>query len=406
MAAQQDTGQPAESVKDVIDFEVPLDAVPGYTEFKVATEEYLSIETTYDWMFEILFILLFTAFFSLIAGLVLRAISQVMTRTKSKWDDIFVHSTRTPLKAIIWILGIYYAANVAFRGQESELVTSLSSVRDVAVVLMIAWALNRFIKSGQKRFIERRVERGESYDYTAINAVGKLLKIAVNISAFLIALQNLGIGIDGVLAFGGISGIAVGFAAKDMLANFFGAFIIYFDKPFKVGDWIRSPDQEIEGDVEDIGWRMTTIRTFDKRPLYVPNSVFANISVENPSRMTNRRIKMHVGVRYDDIKAIKPITTAIREMIEAHEELDTTKTTIVRFDVFNASSCDILVYCFTKTTVWTEYHRVREDVMLKIADIIEQQGAEIAFPTQTLHMIGNQTEDAELERSAKEAKAG
>ena len=106
--------------------------------------------------------------------------------------------------------------------------------------------------------------------------------------------------VSGLLAFGGIGGIAVGFAAKDLLANFFGGLMIYLDRPFSVGDWIRSPDKEIEGTVEDIGWRLTRIRTFDKRPLYIPNSIFASISVENPSRMSNRRIYEKIGIRYDD----------------------------------------------------------------------------------------------------------
>ena len=91
-------------------------------------------------------------------------------------------------------------------------------------------------------------------------------------------MQTLGFSVSGVMAFGGIGGIAIGFAAKDLLANFFGALTIYLDRPFSEGDWIRSPDREIEGIVENIGWRLTVIRSFDKRPIYVPNSVFASIA--------------------------------------------------------------------------------------------------------------------------------
>ena len=116
----------------------------------------------------------------------------------------------------------------------------------------------------------------------------------------LMVLQSLGVSVSGLLAFGGIGGIAVGFAAKDMLANFLGGLSIYLDRPFAVGDWIRSPDRSIEGTVEDIGLRVTRIRTFDQRPLYVPNSTFSSVSLENPSRMTNRRIYETIGVRYED----------------------------------------------------------------------------------------------------------
>ena len=120
-----------------------------------------------------------------------------------------------------------------------------------------------------------------------MDAMAKLLRLSVIITAGLVVLQTLGFSISGVLAFGGVGGIAVGFAARDLLANFFGGLMIYLDRPFSVGDWVRSPDRNIEGTVERIGWRLTVIRTFDKRPLYVPNSVFANIAVENPSRMAS-----------------------------------------------------------------------------------------------------------------------
>lgn len=111
--------------------------------------------------------------------------------------------------------------------------------------------------------------------------------------------RALGVNIAGLLAFGGVGGIAAGLAAKSLLANLFGGLSVYLDHPFRIGDWIRSPDREIEGTVEEIGWRRTLIRTFDMRPLYVPNALFMTISVENPSRMLNRRTFEKVGVRYE-----------------------------------------------------------------------------------------------------------
>ena len=193
-----------------------------------------------------------------------------------------------------------------------------------------------------------------------------------------------------VLAFGGIGGIAVGFAAKDLLANFFGGLMVYLDRPFVVGDWVRSPDKEIEGTVEEIGWRLTRIRTFDKRPLYVPNGIFAQIAVENPSRMSNRRIKEIVGVRYDDVGKVAAIVADIKDMLRAHPEIDQQQTLIVNFDQFSSSSLDILVYTFTRTTVWVSYHEIKQDVLLKIADIVAGHGAEMAFPTRTVHLASGE----------------
>ena len=183
-----------------------------------------------------------------------------------------------------------------------------------------------------------------------------------------------------------MGGLIVGLAAKDLLANFFGSLIIYLDKPFRVGDWIRSPDRNIEGTVESIGFRVTRIRTFDKRPLYVPNQVFTAIAVENPSRMLNRRIYETIGVRYQDARLIGELMDKVRDMLRQHPEIDQDQTLIVNFNGFGASSLDFFIYTFTRTTDWVHYHGVKQDVLLKIMAIIHECGADCAFPTRTLHI--------------------
>jgi MscS family membrane protein len=162
--------------------------------------------------------------------------------------------------------------------------------------------------------------------------------------------------------------------------------MIFLDRPFSIGDWIRSPDRNIEGTVEKIGWRLTLIRTFDKRPLYIPNSMFASISVENPSRMTHRRIYETIGIRYDDSKLLPVIVSDVKEMLLNHPEIDTTQTLMVNFNEFAASSLDFFVYTFTKTTNWIKFHEVKQDVLFKITEIVEKHGAEMAFPTSTIHI--------------------
>ena len=144
-------------------------------------------------------------------------------------------------------------------------------------------------------------------------------------------MQTLGYSLSGILAFGGVGGLAVGFAAKDMLANFFGGWMIYVDKPFRVGDWISSPDRNIEGTVEYIGWRQTRIQTFARRPLYVPNATFMSISVENPSRMQNRRIKQCFGLRYGDNDKVNLILEDVRSYLRGHDGIDQVRTIMVNF---------------------------------------------------------------------------
>jgi MscS family membrane protein len=118
----------------------------------------------------------------------------------------------------------------------------------------------------------------------------------------------------------------------------------------------------------------------------VPNSVFTTIVVENPSRMSHRRIKETIGLRYDDFKVVEPIVADIKAMLQQHQGIDQTQTLIVNFNQFGPSSLDLLIYSFTRTIVWVEYHEVKQDVLVKIGEIIASHGAEIAFPTQTLHI--------------------
>ena len=170
-----------------------------------------------------------------------------------------------------------------------------------------------------------------------------------------------------------------------MLANFLGGLSIYLDRPFAVGDWIRSPDRSIEGTVEDIGLRVTRIRTFDQRPLYVPNSTFSSVSLENPSRMTNRRIYETIGVRYEDAGRVAKIVSDVQTMLKEHEDIAQDRTMIVNFNHMGPSSLDFFIYAFTKTTNWVEYHAIKENMLLRILEIVERNGAQIAFPTQTIH---------------------
>lgn len=344
------------------------------------------LNSDFEWMVTVFAVLIATACMSFIASLSIKGVQRQMKKTETEWDDVLVLAVRKPIRILIWVFGVSIAADAVVDNDKTDLMNYVEPVRVVAVVAMVAWAMLRFNKRGRSYFIRHREERGKSVDITTVHAVSKLLNISIIVSTVLIILQTLGVSVSGVLAFGGIGGLAVGFAAKDMLANFFGALIVYFDKPFKVGDWIRSPDQNIEGTVEEIGWRMTTIRTFDKRPLYVPNSIFTTISVENPSRMKNRRIYETIGIRYDDLSKMQGIVDDVKQMLVDHEEIDDKQTLIVNFNAFSASSCDFFVYTFTHTTDWVRFHEVKQEVLLKIADIIRSHAAEIAFPTQTLHV--------------------
>lgn len=325
-------------------------------------------------------------FVALIADLfqkrIFKSLAKKAGRTANQWDDALLLSIPRPLSLIIWVASIAFAGEIIQKVTGAVILEVFTPLRNAIIIAALAWFLVLFIRRTETSFLASE----KDIDPTTLDAISKLARISVVITAALMILQTLGFSISGVLAFGGVGGIAVGFAAKDLLSNFFGGLFIYLDRPFAVGDWIRSPDRQIEGVVEKIGWRVTMIRTFDKRPLYIPNSVFSQVSVENPSRMQNRRIKETIGIRYSDADKMETVTSDVKKMLKEHPEIDTDKTLMVNFNSFAPSSLDFFIYTFTKTTNWVKFHTIKQDILLKVLKIIEDNGAEAAFPTSTIHL--------------------
>ncbi len=318
-------------------------------------------------------------------------ITKIITKFKEKllkkgknWESALVLSIRRPVKVLIWILGITFAIDISDQYSNADFSEISEAIRDLGIIFSIGWSGWRAIKSYENNL--KLEHKNKKIDITTASAVIKLTKASLIITMSLVALQTMGISINGVLAFGGVGGIAIGFAAKDLLANFFGAIMLYMDRPFVVGDWIRSPDQEIEGTVEHIGWRLTHIRTFNQRMLYIPNSVFSSIAIENPSRMTNRRIYETIGLRYTDTSKVDTILSQIKEMLISHAEIDENKTLMVNLNKFNNYSVDFFVYTFTHTTQWVKFHAIKQEILLNISKIIEDNQAQIAFPTSIINV--------------------
>ncbi|WP_027852533.1 mechanosensitive ion channel family protein [Marinobacterium litorale] len=336
----------------------------------------------YRWQINVLAVICLTLVLAWVIDRIVRRLVRSLSKTAPVWDDLLIDALRKPLMVLVIVYGLSFALRLSAPHLELVTKTLPAMVRELGFIVLLAWAFMRFVGRAENLILRRN----SNIDRTTANAIAKLARLVIVVLTALVLLQNLGVSVSGILAFGGIGGLAVGFAAKDLLANFFGGLMIYLDRPFKVGDWVRSPDKNIEGVVEHVGWRLTIIRTFDLRPLYVPNATFNNISVENPSRMTHRRIFEYVGVRYADGKVVKSIVDRIREMLVNHPEIDENNTLFVQLNRFGPSSLDIMVYTFTHTTNWGHYLAVREDVLLKIMDIVDEAGAEIAFPTTTVHL--------------------
>ncbi len=243
------------------------------------------------------------------------------------------------------------------------------------------------------------------------NITVKIINFAVLILGVLFMLHFAGVDLTTVLSGLGIGGFAVALAARDSLSNFFGTLSILISDVFSQGDWIEVDGKE--GNVVEIGLRMTTIRTFDNALIAVPNATLANKEVKNWSRrIVGRRIKMKISLTYDSPpEKLRKTVEEIREMLRAHpgiatektaysdrknkspklvskeDELGVKRTLMVFTDALSDSSIDILIYAFTKSTVWQEWLRVKEEVIYNIMEIVERNGLRFAFPTITVDGI-------------------
>lgn len=314
---------------------------------------------------------------------------KLTAKTDNVWDDALLTAARAPLPAFIWLGGLAFILHLIHLQTGEQMLEYLAPVRNIGFIICITWFLFRLIREVANNLLTLRAQTSATVDRTTVDGLSKIARIAVAVIAMLMAMQTLGFSISGVLAFGGVGGIAVGFAAKDLLANLFGGLMVHLDRPFNVGDSIRSPDRQIEGKVEHIGWRQSCIRALNMSLIYVPNSLFTSIIVENTTRMSHRRIQETLGLRYEDMDKLAAIAADIEAMVRAHQDIDTEQRIVVSFSSMAEFSLNILLIAFTKGTDLSEFHQVKQDILFQCATIVARHGADFAFPTRTLHITPN-----------------
>ena len=299
-------------------------------------------------------------------------------------DDAVLLAASRPMQILIWFVALTLVGEVLL--EEVTGVSWLEKIQRSGVFLILGWFLFSLIRHYSDQARQRVRAEGKELDEDLYLAVARTLQAVIIVLVGMGLLQTFGVSIVGILTFSGVGGLVVGFAAKEMLENFFGGLMLHMDRPFKTGDWIRSPDRSIEGTVERIGWRQTLIRTHSRNALYIPNGMFLTIVIENPSRMSHRMIKEVIGLRYDDLGKMKAIVAEVQAFLDGAADIDQEKPVLARFDAFSESSVDFFIQCYTPTVYRAEYTQIKQDILLEVAEIVERHGAEMAFPTRTLHM--------------------
>ena len=326
------------------------------------------------------------AFLMIARGLAARFIigwlKRVVKKTRNQVDDRMVEALEMPLRFVPIVLGFFIATEVLqLEGVFDSLALRLTRSFIVFTMFWGAIALVEPISLLLGRV--RDVLTSTMRDW-----IIKAVKILLGVVGAAAVLQLWGIEIGPLVAGLGLFGLGAALAAQDLFKNLLSGVLIIAEKRFNPGDWIHV-DGVVEGTVQSIGFRSTMVRQFDKAMVQVPNAKLADTAVVNYSEMSHRRIYWKIGVLYDSTAdQLREIRDGIEAYILGDEAFANPKdvATFVRIDSFNDSSIDIMVYCFTKTTVWGEWLEVKEKLAYRIKEIVEGAGSGFAFPSRSLYL--------------------
>jgi len=313
---------------------------------------------------------------------VVRLLGTVVAFTKTTIDDKMRVEAAGPIRLAIAVL--LFRTGLVPLGLGVKATEFISSLLSALFIVAVTWLLLRVTNVLSSVVEERLVGRGEVGAMGLVPPGRKFVKAIVVIFAFVAILSNFGFNVAALLAGLGVGGIAVALAAQRTIENLFGGIVLYTDQPVRVGDFCRFGDKL--GTIEEIGIRSTRIRTLDHTVITVPNAKFSNMELDNITARERIRLLAVVTVRYETTPdQLRYILVEIRKLLYSHERV-ISDTPRVRFINFGAYSLDIEVVTYINTTDWAEFLGIREDIFLRIMDIIKASGTGFAFPSQTLYM--------------------
>ncbi len=310
------------------------------------------------------------------------------TSNKIGWDSSIILSLRQPMLLFIWVNGLTYSFEILNILLNFKTLSFLPTLRTIATITAIFGYLTKLVKGLESKWAASLHHKTSKLDATTISAIIKLLKVILFIVAGLIILETLGFSISGILAFGGIGGAGVTLAAKDLLASFFGALMIYLDKPFKEGDYIKIESKGVEGNIEKIGLRCTVVRNLDKSPIYIPNSIFTTTTIENPSRMSHKRIHETIILRHEDIQAVDKIIKDINAYLKQHKKIDQNLDIVILLKEVNYLGLCVEVNAYINSTNALVIAEIKTALMIKIGKIVANYNAKFAYKDAPLAKTG------------------
>lgn len=310
------------------------------------------------------------------------------------WRHALLAAVNSPVRFAIWLLALSIMKGRFLPAGTNQYVDRIySPAVGIVVTLLVTWLLLRLVRMIKSNYAGYARASGEPIDYTAVDAIGKLSLAGVFIFAIISILDQLGISPASLLAFGGAAGIAAGFAAQNLVANLFGGLTIYASHIFKIGDDIILPGTNLAGTVQQIGWRATRVLGWDGKPFYVPNSLFNSSNMVNHSRLQFRSLSENILLRYQHYDKVREIVDDANKMLEERKDIG---YYVFRFDSFGEQALRLNIYAYVQTIPagnflpYAEFARIKEEVLLAIANIARDHGCNLVLPVSHLYVQDEQ----------------
>ncbi|PIQ43728.1 MAG: hypothetical protein COV52_01455 [Gammaproteobacteria bacterium CG11_big_fil_rev_8_21_14_0_20_46_22] len=335
---------------------------------------------------EVVIILVLTSTLLLTQVAVFGVLFRKFERSKRVWDEIIIYSFNRPLQLLVLAFGLTYCLDVLAAYFPHILVHKYTIfLRDLSAVVAIIWFMYRFTRDMEAHILNP--DRAHVLDKASAFALNRIFRIVIFFAVILGILKLVGVPFSDVLTLGGVGALVLSFAAKDTLGNFFGGLMLYFERPFSVGDYIVLDNKKIEGTVANIGFRSTHLITLSTQPMFVPNSFFSTSAVINKTRMSHRYLNLNLTLRYQDIDKLPLIAADVEKMLAGYPSIDLNKQTPrAYFSAFSQSSVDINITAYSTTTSGADFVRIQQDIYMRLGELVKRHGAEFAFPTQTLEV--------------------
>lgn len=333
-------------------------------------------------------LILFVLIFNFLIKKMLLLFKNKYKKEEKIWQLSFVSSLYKPLSYFVWFMALFLSLDIIFSNVVNVESLKTALLVNIGAVVALGWFLLRWNKQITLHMLglSRRKQIGLSPNN--LDLISKIATLGIILLVLFLLMEITGRSLQTLIAFGGISGLALAFASQQFISNFFGGLMIYLTQPFSIGEKIFLPEKKIEGEVEEIGWNTTQLIDADKRPTFIPNSIFTQSIVINLSRTTHKYMHFILGLRWQDFASLKTIVEHIKIMLDNHPKIDKLIKPKVFFNSLGEKSLNIEVITYTSSPFEDE-NEIKQSVLLEIASIIAKEGAEIASSTHVVEIRGH-----------------